>query len=250
MTAKTIAILLLIFHMIDGKTQNDIIGKTFKAKEGATCKEFNDGGCMIYTYLLLNFNKDSVVVSYKVVANCSPKEREYGYTHMYDRLTKTYKWTMSNNIVDIEGFIEHGKLTLTDSKLISKKNVFIEVNPNNSIFNPKSSFDYYFAHSRKDWNDTKNFKKWTEKKDTAIYTLGYFRGDCCGSIPNPSRIFAKIINDTIYVNYNRQREPNCDSSIGLCGMVIDFVIDTKKYPNYRNLIWKEDIVSKFYFKEF
>lgn len=112
---------------------------------------------------------------------------------------------------------------------------------NNRTSNIQDSFDHYFAVSKKSWNDKENFKKWTEKQDTGVYTLGYFRGDCCGGVPDPNKMFANVINDTIYFDYKIQRDPNCNSEIGICGTVIVFIINTKKYPNYRNLIWKEEI---------
>ncbi|AIN73151.1 hypothetical protein SAMN02745938_106119 [Flavobacterium psychrophilum DSM 3660] len=113
----------------------------------------------------------------------------------------------------------------------------VSFKPTNSSKSP-SSFDYYFANSKNTWNDKEKFGKWIEKQDTVIFTLGYFRGDCCGSIPQPKNMFAEIFNDTIYYDYRNEKDPNCDSRIGICGAVIDFVINKNKYPNYKNLKWK------------
>lgn len=104
--------------------------------------------------------------------------------------------------------------------------------------NNQSSFDYYFANSKNNWNDKEKFGKWIEKQDTVFFTLGYFKGDCCGSVPYPKNMFAEIVNDTIYYDYRNEKDPNCDSRIGICGAVIDFVINKNKYPNYKNFKWK------------
>lgn len=104
--------------------------------------------------------------------------------------------------------------------------------------NRQIGFDYYYANSKNSWSDKEKFGKWIEKQDTVFFTLGYFRGNCCGSIPEPKNMFAEIVNDTIYYDYRNKIDPNCDSSIGICGAVIDFVINKNKYPNYKNFIWK------------
>lgn len=106
-----------------------------------------------------------------------------------------------------------------------------------------STFDYYFAYSKKTWIDQKDFGKWTEKNDTALITLGYFRGDCCGGVPSPEKMAAKILHDTLYYDYRTSIIPNCDSRIGICGATIDFVINAKKYPNYKSLILSNKVLN-------
>jgi len=124
-------ILIFLLSIIGINVQNDLTGKNFKALVGETCKYMTDGGCMIYTYRFLNFKKDSVVVSYEVIASCTPKERESNYNHMYDNLTKTYKWSANSNTITIIGLDEYGKLTLQNSKLIGEDKLtkrYIEFN--------------------------------------------------------------------------------------------------------------------------
>ncbi|EJG00690.1 hypothetical protein FF52_13661 [Flavobacterium sp. F52] len=113
----------------------------------------------------------------------------------------------------------------------------VSFKPNNSK-KSQTCFDHYFANSKNRWSDKEKFGKWIEKEDTVIFTLGYFRGDCCGSIPEPQKMYAEIVNDTIYYDYRNEIDPDCDSSIGICGAVIDFVINKNKYPNYKNFTWK------------
>ena len=53
-------------------SQNAIIRKTYKAEISASCKEMNNGGCMIYNYCILEFEKSIVKVSYSTEASCTP----------------------------------------------------------------------------------------------------------------------------------------------------------------------------------
>ena len=101
----------------------DPIGKTYSAKIGETCKSMDGGGCMIYTFRILNFKKDSVVVSYRVKADCTSKEKEKGYENMYNDLTRTYKWTVNDKIIHIAGLDDYGALSIQDSKLIGKNKI-------------------------------------------------------------------------------------------------------------------------------
>ena len=55
MTIKLLIILAFVPSMLGITTQNDPTGKNFKALVGQSCREMTDGGCMIYTYRILNF---------------------------------------------------------------------------------------------------------------------------------------------------------------------------------------------------
>ena len=105
----------------------------------------------------------------------------------------------------------------------------------------KDTSDFYFENSKNKWNEES--MTWKKNGNLAILRIRYFRGDCCGGVPNAEQITAKFINDTVFYNLNIKHEPNCRTEIGLCGNAVDFVINTKKYPNYRNLVFKE-IVNK------
>ena len=120
MTIKLSIILVFTLSMFGLKVQNNLTGKIYKALIGESCGKMINGGCMIYSYRILNFKTDSVVVSYQVIANCSPKEIENNYNHMYDNLTKTYKWTACNDTITINGLDEYGKLILKNSNLIGE----------------------------------------------------------------------------------------------------------------------------------
>jgi hypothetical protein len=46
----------------------------------------------------------------------------------------------------------------------------------------------------------------------------------------------KILNDTLYFNFGLAKiNPDCGREIGVAGIMIDFVLNKKKYPNYKEL---------------
>lgn len=99
----------------------------------------------------------------------------------------------------------------------------------------EDTFDFYFETSK----DISKYNTWEKKGDSAIIKLGEWRGDCCGGVPHPHFIKAKIVKDTLSYNLNNVPNPNCDRRIGICMAAINLVINTKKHPNYKNLIWNE-----------
>lgn len=88
-------------------------------------------------------------------------------------------------------------------------------------------------------NDFKNLlefdRKWREvNKDTVIYTT-YFKGAYC-DIPNEKEMTIKISNDTLYFNFGLASvSPDCERKVGVAGILIDFVLNKKKYLNYKEL---------------
>jgi hypothetical protein len=115
---KNFILIFLFFWLISCNGQTKLAGKTYVAEIGATCK---DGIGMIYTSRILKFDKNTVTSSYKVIASVSP-ELKAGYEHMYDDLTKTYKWKINKDIIIIENCKELGNLKIQKSKLIGQDN--------------------------------------------------------------------------------------------------------------------------------
>lgn len=116
-------------QVLQANNSHGPIGKTYTALVNETCKSMTGGGCMIYTYQVLNFEQDSVKVTYQAIASCSPKERENNYKDMYKNQIKKYKWSVQNDSLTIEGFDTYGKFLFRDSVLIGKdkfKNQSIE----------------------------------------------------------------------------------------------------------------------------
>ncbi|MCY1479347.1 hypothetical protein D3C87_70170 [compost metagenome] len=101
----------------------------------------------------------------------------------------------------------------------------------------KDTIDFYFENSKNKWNEESMI--WKKNEDLAILRIRYWRGDCCGGVPMAEQITAKIIKDTVFYNLNIKRDPNCRTEIGLCGNAVDFVINTKKYPDYKKMVFKE-----------
>lgn len=115
---KILTIIILPFCFISCNGQTKLAGKTYVAKIGATCK---DGIGMIYTSRILKFDKNTVTSFYKVTASVSPDLKE-GYEHMYDHLTKTYKWKMKKGVLIFENCKEFGVLNIQNSKIIGQDN--------------------------------------------------------------------------------------------------------------------------------
>ena len=110
MKFKTIIILLLsIFGFTNLIAQNKIIGKTYIAEVGASCKQMDNGGCMIYFYCSFKFEKDSVLVSNFTKVSCTPTEKESFYNTILPVKVK-YSYKIKNNVITIKNFTAYGKL--------------------------------------------------------------------------------------------------------------------------------------------
>ena len=69
---KNLFLVVIISISLKLYSQNTLVGKKYKAEISASCKEMNDGGCMIYNYCILEFEKSIVKVSYSTEASCTP----------------------------------------------------------------------------------------------------------------------------------------------------------------------------------
>ena len=74
-----ISIIFIFFFNASSNGQSQLTGRMYKAEISASCKEMSDGGCMIYSYCILEFKKNIVTVSYSTKAYCSPEEKEGNY---------------------------------------------------------------------------------------------------------------------------------------------------------------------------
>lgn len=100
------------------------------------------------------------------------------------------------------------------------------------------SIEFHFESSKNNWFKSPS-NEWQFDGNYAIKRIGYWKGSPCGDVPQTERIIGIRRNDTIFINYNKKIDPLCDPRIGVAGNAIDLVINTEKYPNYRNLIIKE-----------
>ena len=117
---KNLFLVVIISISLKLYSQNTLVGKKYKAEISASCKEMNDGGCMIYNYCILEFEKSIVKVSYSTEASCTPKERENIYTNNVSQKIE-YNYTIKDNIVTIKKFNPYGKLTISQKKIIGQK---------------------------------------------------------------------------------------------------------------------------------
>ena len=111
-----LAILPFMISCQNSNAQTRLIGKTYIAKIGETCK---DGIGSLYKYRILKFSASYVTISYKIDAYVSNGSKDT-YEHMYDELTKNYKWKIQNDILIIQNFEEYGKLEIQNTKIIGK----------------------------------------------------------------------------------------------------------------------------------
>ena len=121
--SNTFLILITFFLFFNAhvSAQSDLIGKKYKAEIRTSCEKFkNGGGCMIYNYCILEFNKNIVKVSHSTEASCTPKERENTYNNNVSQKTE-YNYTIKNNVLNIKNFNTYGKLTIKQKKLIGRK---------------------------------------------------------------------------------------------------------------------------------
>jgi CarboxypepD_reg-like domain len=93
----------------------NFIGKTYKAQTGIACKEFKDGGCTIYYYCILKFDKDSVKVSNSIKANCTPSSKNDIYEKQ-NNIYKKYKWHLKKDWFIIDGFEDYKKYSFSQEK--------------------------------------------------------------------------------------------------------------------------------------
>ena len=65
----------------------------------------------------------------------------------------------------------------------------------------------------------------------------YFKGSHC-DIPIPQAMKMSIEKDTLIFDSGKTYDPDCDGTIGVAGILIDFVINKRVYPNYRTFSFK------------
>lgn len=119
MKLKILITSILLWQFLDTHAQTNPVGKTFIAEIYVACKEGNTGSCTLFGYCVLNFEKDSVTVSYSQKAACSAKEIEMNYTRD-NQSSRVFSWDLKNSQVRINGFLDYGVLLLKDNTLVGK----------------------------------------------------------------------------------------------------------------------------------
>lgn len=118
---KNLFLVVIFCGSLNLYSQSTLVGKKYKAEIRASCEKFkNGGGCMIYDYCVLEFNKNIVKVSYITKAYCTPKEMENDYKNNVSQKT-AYNYTIKDNVVTIKNFNTYGKLIINQKKLIGQK---------------------------------------------------------------------------------------------------------------------------------
>jgi len=119
-TQYTLALILPLISLISCENikKQPFDGKVYKAELSATCKTFADGGCMTYSYGIVQFEKDTVHISKKRITECTPRERESQLGNSEEQFSISYSWAISNDTITIDGFNDYGQLILVNNQLI------------------------------------------------------------------------------------------------------------------------------------
>ena len=133
---KNIVFILLL--CIVSKVNAQLEDKQYESLTQASCAKMVNGGCMKYTYCILNFKENSVSISYEFEANCSPKNKSI--KRHKTKEFKTYNYYIINDEIVIKGFNDYGNLQIKDSKLIGKK--IINGNETREIINTVLNKNY------------------------------------------------------------------------------------------------------------
>lgn len=102
-----------------------------------------------------------------------------------------------------------------------------------------NSFDYFVRESTAvNFGNMRELEdKWRElKNDTVVYS-SYFKGASC-DIPQSKSMNMEIVNDSLIFNFGIKKNADCERRFGTSGIIVDFVINKKKYPNYKDLKMK------------
>jgi len=117
-----ITFLLININLFSQTVQNNYSGKFYVAEISASCEKMVNGGCMIYSYCVMKFDKDSVEVSYPTKASCSPSEVEKNYNNI--NIIKKYKWIIRSDKLDIKGFEDLNKYSFSEKNVDFVKNLY------------------------------------------------------------------------------------------------------------------------------
>jgi len=111
---------ILLLCCLSIKAQK-IKGKTYIATTSVSCMELSDGGgCSIYQYCYLQFEKKYANVFFKSVFYCSSKERELEFDNSNPEVKK-YSWKKEGETIIVKGFNNYGILKIEEGKLVGTK---------------------------------------------------------------------------------------------------------------------------------
>lgn len=96
-------------------------------------------------------------------------------------------------------------------------------------FARQSKYDFdWWSKNRDIWRET--------ERDTVILTK-YIKASGC-DLPVPEKMSAKIVSDTLILDFGRNYDPDCERATRVAGIFIDFVVNKRIHPNYRRLTLK------------
>jgi hypothetical protein len=130
---KILSLFVPLLFSIATKAQQSIIGKKFETEYANQCAKMQGGGCTTITNCILDFQKETVIVSFPFTEDCSingKKTIKEGNQH-----TSTYQWSKRGNKIRIKGFENFEEIIIKDNKVFAwKSGNMYEFLPKNNTF--------------------------------------------------------------------------------------------------------------------
>ena len=109
--------IIVSFVCINFNPQTNLINKKYTAYIGSGCKEYNDGRCSMSYFTDLEFEKDSVLVTFRTKFYIT---RTHENSEKETKEIKKYKWYIRKKIITIKNFNDYGELKIVDKKIIGR----------------------------------------------------------------------------------------------------------------------------------
>ncbi len=118
---KVVFISAFLICSVNSYAQYSPVGKTFSAQVSASCRETTTGGCMIYTYCNLSFEKDSVAIFDYTEKNCISSDPSGSFQKNGYGPTKKYSWKIKDGLITIKDFTDYGNFNQYDAAVLAGK---------------------------------------------------------------------------------------------------------------------------------
>lgn len=130
-------ITFLLLYSVSGRAQNSILeNKEYSIVVSESCKSFKEGGCLVTTYNVLKFEKDSVTISTYTKADCESVERNAYYDS--SNLSGKYSYQIHKKKNSANYILRINEYSLGSLEVFP--NYLIELNPDHTT-NPEHTFN-------------------------------------------------------------------------------------------------------------
>jgi hypothetical protein len=114
---KIFLITLFAINNLITKSQSSVASKIYVAQMATSCKETLEGGCSIFYYCVLKYEKDSAIVTYPTLKYCYAKNQHVQFSQTTTKKPKKYKWLRRNNKLTVKGFVDFQKYTFIEKEV-------------------------------------------------------------------------------------------------------------------------------------